>query len=393
MGWSLVLTSALAIGQAAPPAEAPPTPPSPDPGRWPPMLALQGTWPGWLRDGNKLQLYGWVDSAFTASSARHDQLPMGFNYRANEAHVQQAWLRFERAVDQSSNGPTFGFRTDAFVGIDYRFTIARGLFDGQLTDNQGQPATYGADPIQFYAEGYFPHVGRGLDVKVGRFLAQYGVESTDSTQNLFVSRAYTFIYNPFTHTGVVTTLKLTDALTVQNGIVAGSDVFIDPAANPTYIGSVKWSPATGRDSVLFAVILGNGRFDRPEWFHNPQIFDLVYTHQFNDRFNYTLDALYGYTTDVPGTGFANWWSAVHYLSYTLTPRLTAVGRLEFFDDAQGQRTGFEGLYVVPTVGVNFRPNKFVVLRPEVRFDYNTESRPFDGKHALATAAVDVLVRW
>jgi Putative beta-barrel porin-2, OmpL-like. bbp2 len=401
--WSaLALGSALAIGQAPVSDTTPPSAPTPD--RWPLMIALQGTYPGWLLDGNRLQLYGWVDASFTASSDRHDQLPMGFNYLANQAAIQQAWVRFELPVDQNSTTPTIGFRSDTFVGTDYRFTIARGLFDSQLTADRGQPNEYGIDPIEFYGEGYFPEIGRGLDVKVGRFFAQYGVESNDATQNTFVSHAYNFIYNPFTHTGLLTTLKVTDAWTIQNGIVAGSDVFIDPADNPTYIGSIKWAPPTGRDSVTVAVIVGDGRYDQAERFHNPEIFDLVFTHKFSDRFNYSLDALYGLTTNAPsqpspaagggqGGGFANWWAAVQYLSYTLTPRLTAVSRLEFFDDVQGDRTGFPGLYVAPTAGVNFKPNKYVVLRPEVRFDYNTESRPFEGKHALGTAALDMIVRW
>src|SRR5262249_32698588 len=114
----LLLAGLLAVGQAPPPTgpapEAPtPSPaPPPPPDRWPLVLALQGTCPGWLLDGNNLRLYGWVDAAFTASSAAHNQLPMGFNFLANEAAVQQAWLRFERPVDQSATTPTFGFRTD-----------------------------------------------------------------------------------------------------------------------------------------------------------------------------------------------------------------------------------------------------------------------------------------
>jgi hypothetical protein len=391
---SLLLSGALAIGQSPPPSESPPSSPPPAaPDRWPLMLVLQGTWPGWLLDGNKLQLYGWVDASFTGSTDRHDQLPMGFNYLSNQVAVQQAWVRFEKAVDQTGTTPTFGFRSDTFFGLDYRFTIARGLLDSQLTADHGKPAEYGVDPVQFYTEGYFPQVGRGLDVKLGRFFAQFGYESIDTTQNPFVSHSYNFIYDPFTHTGLLTTLKLTDAWSVQNGIVTGSDVFIDAAANLTYIGSVKWAPPTGRDSMLFAVILGNGRYDQTEQFHNPEIFNLVFTHKFNDRFSYALDALYGFTTNVPDFGFANWWAAVQYLSYTLTPRLTVVGRLEVFDDVQGQRTGFAGSYIAPTVGMNFRPNEFLVLRPEVRFDYNTESRPFEGKRAVGTAALDMLVRW
>src|SRR5438067_11753745 len=137
--WStLLLCSLLAVGQTAPEPEkavVPPPPAAPAPDRWFLMRELQGTYPGWLLDGNKLSVSGWVDSAFTASTDRHDQLPMGFNYRANEFEVQQAWVRFERPVDQTATTPTYGFRADTLFGIDYRFTIARRLFDDQLTAN------------------------------------------------------------------------------------------------------------------------------------------------------------------------------------------------------------------------------------------------------------------
>jgi hypothetical protein len=35
----------------------------------------------------------------------------------------------------------------------------------------------------------------------------------------------------------------------------------------------------------------------------------------------------------------------------------------------------------------------IVLRPELRYDYNAESRPFEDKHGLFTAAMDVILRW
>jgi hypothetical protein len=264
------------------------------------MKFLQGSYPGWLLDGNRLQVTGWTDMSFTASSDAHEQLPMGFNYKANQFLLQVNWLRFERPVDPNATTPTFGFRSDTILpGSDYRFLVERGLFSGQLTANKGMPNTYGIDPIQFYAEAYFPQVGRGLDVKVGRFFAQDGAESNAAIENPLGSRTYCYIYDPFTHTGVVTTLKLTNAWSVQNGLVLGSDVFIDPAARPTYVGSVKWAPPTGRDSAIFAVIVGPGRFEPGRNFNNPEVFDLVYTHKFNDRLSYTLDALFGLQTNVP----------------------------------------------------------------------------------------------
>ena len=363
--------------------------------RWFFMKLLQGTWEGSLLDGNRMQVSGWSDVSYTVGTDRHSNLPLGFNYIPYDLDLQQNWLRIERSVVTSgTTEPTFGFRWDTILpGTDYRFTTARGLFSNQLTANNGQPNRYGIDPIQFYGEAYIPTIGRGMDIKIGRFFAQYGVESNDAVSNALFSHAYTFIYDPFTHTGLLTTIKLTDVWSVQAGIVLGSDNFIDVVDNPTFIGSVKWAPSTARDSVLFSVILGNGRFDQTHDFHNPEVFDLVWTHKINSRLNYTLEGLYGFTNNVPDIGFANWLGVPNYLTYTLTPRLSTTSRLELFDDFQGQRTGFKGLYAACTTGLSFSPRKAIVIRPELRYDYNIESRPFENKHGLFTAATDIIFRW
>lgn len=394
-----LLVAVLLMGQAEPGPESPaalPTPsPTPAADRWLVMKSLQGTWPGWVLDAQRLRVSGWTDLSFTGSSDRSSNLPLGFNFRANDFLLQQNWLRFERPVVTSgTTEPTFGFRCDTILpGSDYRFTAARGLFSGQLTADHGQPNLYGIDPIQFYAEAYFPTVGQGMDVKFGRFFCQYGVEANDAPSNALFSHAYTFIYNPFTHTGLMTTVKVTDTWSIQAGIVLGSDIFIDPADTPTGMGSIKWAPPSGRDSVLLSAIVGPGRFDQARNFHNPEIFDLIYTHKINARLNYTLEGLLGFTTNVPDIGTAWWFGNLHYLTYDFTPRLSGTTRLEFFDDVQGQRTTFAGLYTTLTAGLAFKPRKDLVVRPELRYDYNADSRPFENNHGLFTAAADVIWRW
>lgn len=359
------------------------------------MKELQGTAPGALLDSERMQVTGWIEGSFTASSVENNNLPMGFNYRANEFAVQQNWLRVDRAVVTSgTTEPTFGFRSDTILpGIDYRFTLARGVFDSQLTARHGLPNIYGIDPIQFYGEAYFPTIARGLDVKVGRIFCQYGTETNDAISNALASHTYTFIYDPFTHTGVMFTTKLTEAWSFQAGMMLGSDIFIDSADEPTGMGSIKWAPPSGRDSVLFSFIVGSGRFNQAKNFHNPEVFDLVYTHPFNPRLTYTFESLLGYTTHVPEIGTAHWLGVINYLTYTFTPQLSGTTRLEFFDDEQGQRTGFSGLYTAITCGLSFRPRKSIIFRPELRYDYNDESRPFEGKHGLFTATSDVILRW
>ncbi len=290
--------------------------------------------------------------------------------------------------------PTFGFRSDTILpGSDYRFTLARGVFDSQFTAANGQPATYGIDPIQFYLEAYFPTIGRGMDVKFGRIFCQYGVEANDAPSNALSSHAYTFIYDPFTHTGIMTTTKVTDAWSFQAGVMLGSDIFIDSADNLTSMGGFKWAPPGSRDSVLFSFIVGNGRFAQEHNFNNPEVFDLVYTHTINSRLTYNFETLFGFETNVPGIGTANWEGVLNYLTYAVSPRVSATARLEFFNDSQGQRTGFDGLYTAFTAGLTFKPTKYVWLRPEMRYDYNDESRAFENKHGLFTATMDVLLRW
>ena len=401
----LVVSATLAIGQANPTSSTSSAPApliySAGSERYLLMESLQGTWPSTLLDTERLRISGWTDLSYTFSSDERTNLPMGFNFKANDFLLQQNWLRFERSVVTSgTTEPTFGFRSDWILpGSDYRFTLPRGIFNGQLSDSNGRPNLYGIDPVQFYGEAYFPTVARGMDVKVGRFFAQYGVESIEAPSNALLSHAYTALYDPFTHTGILTTTKLTDDWTVQGGLVLGSNIFIHPADEPAFIGSVKWTrpvgadPANVRDSVLFSVILGSGRFNQERAFPNPEVFDLVYTHQFNPRLNYSFETLYGFMSHVPTIGTANWLGVLNYLTYQFTPRLSGTTRLEFFDDFQGQRARFKGLYTVITTGLSFRLRKGITIRPELRYDYNDESHPFEDKHGLLTAASDLILRW
>src|SRR5262249_13386638 len=161
----------------------------------------------------------WTNFSYTASSDVHEQLPMGFNYKANQFLLQTNWIRLDLPVNPSAATPTFGFRSDTILpGSDYRFLAVRGLLDSQLTAAHGPPATYGIDPIQFYGEAYSPQVARGLDVKIGRFFAVDGAENNDAISNVLGSRSYCYIYDPFTHTGVQATLKLSNVWTIQGGM-------------------------------------------------------------------------------------------------------------------------------------------------------------------------------
>ncbi len=232
-----------------------------------------------------------------------------------------------------------------------------------------------------------------MDVKVGRFFSQFGVELIPAVDNPFISHAYAFIYNPFTQTGILTTTKLSNAVSVQAGLVMGNDNIAAATAYPTFIGSIKWVNPDQRNSLLLNIIADRGRFDQKNNFHNPEIVDLIATHKFNSSLVYTFETLYGFTNNVPDIGTANWLHFVNYLTYNVTEQVNTAGRLEFFDDFQGQRTGFAGLYIAPAAVVAYRPVKWLQWRQEIRYDYNTQTAPFEGKHGLFTATSDFIIRW
>jgi hypothetical protein len=425
---------APAAAAAAAPAAAPPP-------RWFLMRELQGTYFGSLLDGNRIAVYGWAEASGTLSSAGVSNEPMAWNDRANRLLLQQFFFRVERpVVTTGTTMPTFGFRFDSIIGSDYRFTLPRGIFNGQLINSSIDPNTgvptqnlYGYDPVEFYGEVYIPNIQQGLDIKVGRFYTPFGEESIEAVSTPLVSRSYTFNNGPpFTHIGVLATLTVDPVWTVAGGLVDGNDIVFDAGQEARFVGFAKWTqPSGGRNTVTFGTSVGRGKFNTGAPFatenpggvtasgiggevfgrNNINVFDLLYTHTFNPVLGYVAEGLYGYQTGVPANllpgdhglltaNTAHWLSLAQYLQYQMSPRVQATLRGEVFEDFEGQRTGFEGLYTEVTAGLAFKARPGLIIRPELRWDSNGTARPFDfpyhggtGEHDLFTAAMDVIVRW
>ncbi|HVX11306.1 MAG TPA: outer membrane beta-barrel protein [Pirellulales bacterium] len=338
---------------------------------------------------------GWTDASYTASTDSSSQLPMGFNYRANQFLLQQNWLRVERAVQtDDATEASFGFLSDTILpGTDYRFTLPRGLFNQQLVGTRGGPNLYGIDPVRFYAEAYLPGIGPGVDIRVGRFYAPWGIEAVDAPSNTFLSHSYTFVYDPFTQTGILATTKLNDRWSMQSALVIGNDEWFNPGNQLKYSGNVQWTAADKRNTLRFSTILGSPRYRTLYQLDNLNLFELIYSHQFSEDVKYVFATTFGYQTGVPTLGTADWIGYQNYLTKQINSKLTAALRVELFDDYKGQRTGLAGLYTDATIGIQAQITRRVRIRPELRLDDNSRSRPFDGRHTLFTAATDVIVNW
>jgi hypothetical protein len=266
---------------------------------------------------------------------------------------------------------------------------------------------------------YIPTLFEGTDIRAGRLFTPWGYESLEGVSTPFVSRSYAFNWSPpFTHMGIMVSPQFNKQWSGKFMLANGNDVFFQSYQEPRFVGAVTWN-SLRKDVVTFGWSIGRGSFNpgapfnpatialawEPAGRNNFNAFDLVWTHTFDPKLAYSSELIYGYQNNVPANvpggiisedktvGSAHWGSWAQYLTYNFSSRLTGICRFELFDDFEGQRTGFEGLYTALTVGAQIKPYKWLMVRPEVRYDYNGYSLPFEGKHGLFTAALDCIVRW
>ncbi len=344
--------------------------------------------------GNGWKIYGWTQGSYSTGSAPNSNLPVPFIDRARDFSLNQNWLHVEKSIDTSKKEFQIGGAVDLILpGTDYRTTVSRNL----LTDQLARGQTYGIDLFQAYGDFYLPGLGsQGTTLRVGKFATHCEYETVQGITNPFVSRSYVFQYNPFTHTGINALTALNDDWSMANGIVLGNDNFFGDTARATYIGQLKWAPKEGKNSVLLNVSITDPSFDVGHNYNYYNVYNLQLTHKINDKLTYVADATYSHENNIPGVGFANWYGLANYLFYDLNDKIQLKSRAEVFNDAQGYRTGANGLYTAVTAGVTWKPAPWLYVMPEVRYDYNagnTNPGPFQGDRNLFTATLGAIIRW
>ncbi len=93
------------------------------------MRAVQGTWAGIGLEDAQVQVYGWTQGNFTASTDRNSNLPYGMNYKANQFLLEQNWLRIDRTVRNSgTTEPTLVFAPIGFCPVPIISSRCRAAF-------------------------------------------------------------------------------------------------------------------------------------------------------------------------------------------------------------------------------------------------------------------------
>jgi len=375
------------------------------------VYPLQTAWNG---AKGRTKVYGWVSPSGNLSTSRNRNAPETNDIFSNRVELQQFVVYVERLPDSVQRDHVdWGFHLTSFFGTDYRSTTDKGYFSSQLLDHDRQ---YGFDPVLEYVDVYFPHVGEGMNLRVGRFISVPGIEAQLTPNNYMFSHSLLYSVDPFTDTGAIATVRLNDRWTVQGEISASHDVApwtVD--AKPSFTGCVDYTTTSVNDNFY---LCANGINDGKYAYNNLQMYDGTWYHKFSKTWHMATEVYSMSQREVPsvhGVGgmapivleqgttgancalgevrcFAPEWAAVNYLNKELGAHDYLSLRNDFLSDKKGQRTGYAGRYSEATLSWNHWVGTTMQIRPEIRFDHAWDSRAYDQgtRRNQFTAASDVV---
>jgi hypothetical protein len=377
-----------------------------------------------------LKVGGWANAGVTYNAANPDSNfngPVTFGDRANEFQLNQLNLFVQRAVAAEGDAWDFGGRFDAMFGTDSIFTQAYGVPAFDVNTNQALNRNHwdlnmlGSNSNRFYdialpqayAEAYAP-IGNGLNIKVGHFYTPIGYETVPAPDNFFYTHAYTMQYGePFTHTGVMGNYSVDKNWAVMGGAVTGSATggwdggFDKQLGSWGGLGGVTWtSDDKGTSANVSSTFSPTSEHSSQAW----ALYSVVLKHNITDKTHLMLQHDHGFANGIAGAlsgGTSNkndvqWYGINMHLTYDLKDNLTAGLRGEWFRDQNGFRVCAPGRvaaatsgdgnsyalggkannstcnaasWYAVTAGLNWKPVKWLNIRPNVRYDW------VDGKTA------------
>jgi hypothetical protein len=372
-----------------------------------------------LKD-NGITIGLWSNAGITYNAASPDNNfngPVTFGDRSGEFQLNQLNLFIQRAVATEGDAWDFGGRFDAMYGTDSIFTQAYGVPSFDV--NTGLPKNrsswdldilgtannrfYGLALPQAYLETYVP-VGNGLNIKAGHFYTPIGYETVPAPDNFFYTHAYTMQYGePFTHTGIMGNYAVDKNWAVMGGAVTGSATggwdggFNQQLGNWGGLGGATW---TSDDKGTSANISGTYGATSEQSSNAWALYSVVLKHNITDKTHLIVQHDHGYANNVlvaSGAGTdAEWYGINTHLYYDIKDDLSVGMRGEWFRDQNGFRvcspgrvaaatnnqgnsyaiggqpnnsTCNAGSYYAFTVGMNYKPTKWLNLRPNVRYDW------------------------
>ena len=213
-----------------------------------------------------------------------------------------------------------------------------------------------------------------MDFKIGRMNTIIGYNGFLAPYRPFYSSDYQFFYSQDgAFTGFLTDLHVSNRLDIWNGMTLGANTFFVQRSSRSfcYIGQVNyWLTDEQRTRLTASLYCGpNAIFAAPGRAGDfDTIVELRVQQDWSPRLTQIIQSNMGWDSNTPvGTG--SWYGLYTIGIFHLHPKVDLLGRVEWFDDVKGTRTGIDTDYAEVTGGFNYHPVKWFEIRPEIRGDF------------------------
>ena len=283
-----------------------------------------------------------------------------FDFDDNMLKLDVFTLTLQKPVSKPGEA---GFRVDASAGSSLpRVEAAYGLFQGQDFD------------LKQAFVSYIAPVGTGLRFDAGKFLTYFGYEYIESwdTPNDNATHSFGFLYGvPATHTGLKATYSFSDQLAATLMVVNGWDNARDNNSSKSVGAQIAWTP-TKAVTVYGNFITGP---ERTGVNSDPRsTFEVTAQWKLTDATVFGLDGLYGTEKGAVTPGeTASWSGLAGYARLGVSDAFALCLRAEYFNDADGARTGTAQKLKEVTLTPELKITKGLVLRADLRIDWSDQS--------------------
>ena len=366
---------------------------------------------------SRFKVYGWASIGGNLSTSHDSNAPTAYNLVPNRVVLDQVIIRLERQPNTvQTDHADWGFLVDNIYGIDYRYTIAKGIFSDQLLKKNN---LYGYDPTQVYALLYLPKIAQGMLLKVGRFISPADIEAQWAPDNYLYSHSLMFAVDPYTFSGAQATIRFSPYWQIELGVHGGNDVALwSNSAHLNGLAMFRWVSRNNNNSVYAGInSVGSGQYSNNH--DNLQMAVATWGHRFNGTVHMMTEGYYlwqfnslvgGTVIDGPGQrfyentgagaftpGLAHAVGAVNYFQVLLGAKDYLSIRNDLLMDPQGNRTSYATSYSSHTIGLVHSFNSLLRIRPEVRYEraYAAGATPYNNglKRDQFQVAADVVIRF
>jgi len=354
---------------------------------------------------DQFKVYGWLQAGMTVNN--HGQrntygdetTPLDRNLEAlsgnsfllmskhpSDFSLYQAWLGVVKGAD-TTRGFDWGFNADVLFGTDGKYGQC---FGDQTFDYGWGSGDYNTSVIQLFATvGY-----RDIQFRIGKFASGMSHEALPCVATFFHSYAFNCYNMPFHASGVMADYSVSRRLTVSGGWTTGQqNSFENRFDDNAFLGQVTFTPNT-QWKAAYNLYIGRSYgldkiADAPSFGRNYQnashtVQSLIFTVNLTPKWFYMAETAWADNRyhNVPGTTKSSYLGINQHLIYTINKQWAAGLRAEWsrgkgstLFDAEG--VGYD-IYAL-TLGANWTPNKWLIVRPELRHDwsrYNGDFTPF-----------------